>query len=306
VIPEPSVETAMKGMTTMQENPNLAIADLVSRMPDSDQPGKTSTFTGPDPAAAEKIFGEILAGGREAIGALIDLVRATTDPDFRDYRPQYVLHGLAILAGRPGNEAARKVFADAIAEALGSTRYWRGVKALLIQELQAAGGPECATVLGGLLGDGDLCEPAAMALVAIGGTAETFRKAFPAAKGKSRATIAKALGTLKDAASLEALTAAAGDPDRDVRMAAVWGLARIGDPAAGEIALKAASAEDGWERTGGAKACLLLAEVLAAAGKRDEAKRVYEGLREGRKDPKDAYLRDAVARGLQSLVSVRV
>jgi len=92
---------------TAMETKRLDVPALVLRMPDSDQPGKASTFTGPDPEAASKVFDEILAGGGEAIADLIALVRDTADPAFKDYRPQYVLHGLALRAGRPGNEDGR-------------------------------------------------------------------------------------------------------------------------------------------------------------------------------------------------------
>jgi len=77
------------------------------------------------------------------------------------------------------------------------------VKAILIQEIQAVGGAEAAAALGARLLDEDLCDPAAMALVAIReGAAEEFRRALPASKGSagwrsSRRSARSATGSLR-------------------------------------------------------------------------------------------------------------
>ncbi len=291
----------MKGTTNMPAERRTDIARLLKRIPDSDDPGQTSTFTAPDPALAEAIFDQVLAGGREAILDLAALIRDPGDPEFKDFRPHYVLHGLALRAGRPGNEDRRRLFAEALASKLADGAISKGVKAMLLRELQAAGGKEAIPALGALLLDEDLRDPAALALLAIGAdSAGAFRGALAKAKGAGRVTILQALGVLRDADSTAALRDAAGDPDRAVRMAAVWALGAIADPGGMEALLKASGSEDGWERTQGAKACLIFAERLAASGKKEEARRVYEHLKEARKAPEDAYLREAAERGLRS------
>src|SRR6266545_6934284 len=88
--------------------------------PKPDRWGAASKFTGPDPDAAEKIFAEILSGGRESITELLGLVREPSDADYKNYKASYVLHGLVILAGRAGQENQRRLLADTLASQLGS------------------------------------------------------------------------------------------------------------------------------------------------------------------------------------------
>jgi HEAT repeat protein len=273
------------------------ILQLLKRIPEADDPGKTSTFTGPDPALAEMISDQVLAGGRESIQDLARLVKDPREEDFKDFRPQYLLHCLALRAGRPGNEEKRRLFAEALASLLDDGQITKAVKASLIQELQAAGGKESIAALGAKLLDEDLGEPAARALLAIGAeSAAELRSALTKAKGAGRVAVIQGLGVLKDAGSAAALKEAAGDPDRSVRMAAVWALGSIADPDGAETLLKASGAEDGWERSQAAKACLIFAERLQAAGKKEEAKQVYQRLRDSRKDG-EAHLREAAERG---------
>src|SRR6185295_2427450 len=54
--------------------------------PKPDRLGATSKFTGPDPDKAEKIFTEILSGGRESVMELIELVREPSDADYKNYK----------------------------------------------------------------------------------------------------------------------------------------------------------------------------------------------------------------------------
>ena len=275
------------------------IHQLLKRIPEADDPGKTSTFTGPDPALAEMLSDQVLAGGRDSIRALAALVKDTREEDFKDFRPQYLLHCLALSAGRPGNEEKRRLYAEALASLLEDEKTSKAVKALFIQELQAAGGKECIAALGARLVDEDLGEPAARALLAIGAeSAGELRGAVAKAKGAARVAIIQGLGGLRDAGAAAALKDAAGDSDRAVRMAAVWALGSIGDSDGAETILKASGAEDGWERSQAAKACLVLAERLQAAGKKEEAKRVYQRLRESRRETGETHLREAAERGL--------
>jgi len=81
----------------------------------------------------------------------------------------------------------------------------------------------------------------------------------------------------------------------------VWALARIADPGAVDAVVRASGAEDGWERTQAVKACLLLAERLFEGGLAEEARKIYVHLRDTRKEPKEAYIREAAERGLLGL-----
>lgn len=278
------------------------VAELVGRMPDSDNPGQTSKFTGPDPAMAEEVFRAILAGGSDALKELVALVKDPTGPDFKDFRPEYVLHGIAVFVGRPDQRDSRRVLEQVLVEEIGREGHSKWMLAFLLRTLQVAGTKAAAPAIGKHLLDDDLCEPAAMALVAIGdGAAEPLRDALPAAKGKNRATIAQALGVLRvppERKTVTAIQQCTADPLREVRTSAAWALANIGDPNSVDLLLKAAKAEDGWERILGAKACLLLGERLLEGGMKGVAFRLYMELRDAKRGTDEAYLAEAAERGI--------
>jgi HEAT repeat protein len=294
------------------------IKALVAQMPDADKPGQTSKFTGPEPGKAKDIYEAILAGGRNSLLELIGLLRDPNDPAPKDFRAEYVVHGLAICVGAAGKEKQRKMFAETlgsqlarpeplpvISRLIGRKRAIlpAAVQGFLIRELQVAGGSESVKAIGRALSDEALCEPAAQALVAIGGksAAGQLRAALGKAKGRCRVTIAQNLGVLRDAASVGALRKCLLDPDREVRLAAAWALARIGDAGSVDLVLKESDAEAGWERIKATQACLLLAENLAAAGKKRDAAKIYGHLRDTRTDPKEQYVREVAVRGLAAI-----
>jgi HEAT repeat protein len=267
--------------------------------PKAERPGGASKFTGPDPDAAEKIFGEILSGGRESITELLGLVREPGDPDYRNYKAGYVLHGLVILAGRTGHENQRRLLAETLASQLGSDKHSKAVKGLIIRELRVMGGKESVSALGRQLPDDDLCGDAALALLTIReGAASQFRGALEKSQGRNRVTIIQALGVLQDADSAGALRKALGEPDPAVRRTAAWALANLGDANATEALLKSADSAEGWDRTEATRHCLLLAERLAAGGKQAQANRIYVHLRDTRKDPSERHIRETAEKAL--------
>jgi len=286
----------------MAEKPDVKA--LVETMPDldsrKDKKGKVHTtgkLTGPKWPDAEKVYEAILDGGREAVAAVVDLLEPIDDG--RDYKARYVLAGLAAFVCRDGREKHRAVYDEALASRLGGDRP-KPVRAFLLRQLQTAGDKSAVAAAGKLLLDEDLCEPAAQALVAIDPKAagEALRRALPRADGPRRLTIVQGLGVVADAASARALREALGDADREVRIAAGWSLARLGEDGSVEALMKAADAKDRWERIQAARACLLLAEKLRAAGKGTEAARLYKHLRDTRRDESERYLREAAERAL--------
>jgi HEAT repeat protein len=150
------------------------------------------------------------------------------------------------------------------------------------------------------LRDEALYPDAAMALLAIrDGAAEQFRAALPDVTGPQRVAVIQALGTLRDGESAGPLRRAAErDPDPVARLEAVWALANIGDSAAAGIVMKAADEARGFERVRATKACLLLAERLAAGGRRQDAEKIYRHLRDTRTDPAEQYVRDVAERAI--------
>lgn len=261
--------------------------------------GTASKFTGPDPDAAEKIFAEILSGGRESIKELLGLVREPSDADYKNYKASYVLHGLVILAGRTGHENQRRLLADTLASQLGSDKHSKVVKAVFIRELRTLGGKESVSALGKQLGDDELCGDAALALLTIReGVVSQFRGALGKSKGRSRVTIVQALGVLQDGNSAAVLKKALSEPDHDVRRTAAWALANLGEASATDALLKSADSAEGWDRTEATQHCLLLAERLAATGKQSQADRIHTHLLATRKEPSERHIRETAEKAL--------
>ena len=164
-------------------------------------------------------------------------------------------------------------------------------------------GEEAVEALGARLLDDELCEYATQALLAIGGESAVaaLRKAFRKAEGWNRVTLAQALGVVADSRSVPELRDALRSTNRDLRIAAAWALARIGAESAVADVIGAAERKSGWERIQATNACFLLAQKLAASGKKEKAKSIYMHLRAARKDPSEAYVRDAADAALKSL-----
>jgi hypothetical protein len=288
---------------------------LVAEMPDPDErgmychvvvknevgpDGKPRIETTPiDKDKIEKAVAEIQKCGREAVVGLVGmLVEPLEGDDVQPIKAKYALHVLGLCASKMPGDDARRDYALALASQLGGNRS-KGVQKYLIQEVQTFGRKEVVATLGKFLTDADLCDAAARALVAIrDGAVEPLRAALGQAKDACRLAVVQALGALADAGSADALRQALGDPDREVRIAAGWGLANIGAGAAAGALTKAADAAEGWERIQMTKACLLLSERLVTQGKKDEAKTIYAHLRDSRKDPAEAYVREAAEKAL--------
>ncbi len=277
--------------------PSAKLKTLVNQMPDPDNRG---AYTNMDKAKIETAIAEIHKGGRDSIIGLIDMLVEPGKGD--DVKPHYALHVLAVLVCKPGDDKPRAEFARTVASQLvrpGPRGRPKGVQRYLIRQLQVAGGKEVAPVLGKALLDPELCEPAALALLAIGkGAADQLRAALPKVKGKCRLAILLGLGFLADRGAADTFKQAIGDGDSQIRIAATWGLARIADAAWADALLKMADAHKGWERIKHTKACLLLAENLLAAGKETAATRIYAHLRKTRTEPSELYIRQAAQKGL--------
>lgn len=269
------------------------LAELINRLPDPDERGLLSNI---DKETVDNVTSRIQEGGRRSLRALVDLLLEPGQGD--DVKPRYALHCLAVHVCKLGDRKGRRAFAKALASELGGDRP-KAVQEYLIQQLQVAGGQESVPALGQMLLDEQLCEPAAQALVAIGdGAAEQLRNALPKVKGKSRLTVIQNLGVLRDAGSADAMKEALGDEDREIRLAAGWALANIGDAGCVDLLLKAADAQQTYERIKATKACLLLAEQLLAAGKKELAAKIYKHLHDTRSGSDQAYICELAKEGM--------
>ena len=266
-------------------NSSVSVAELVSKLPDPDENGLLSNI---DKESVENVIAEIHKAGREGIVGLIDML---VEPDKADdVKPRYALHCLAVYVCKLKDRKHRRAFAEILASQLDRDRP-KQIKGYLIRQLQVGGGKEVAGALGKFLLDEELCEYAAQALVAIvDGAGQQLRDALPKAKGRCRLTVIQNLGVVRDRKSVDALREALGDEDRDIRLAAAWGLANIGDPGSVNVLIKEADVQYPHERIKAAQACLLLAESLLAAGKKKDAMKIYAHLRDTRTDPAEQYL----------------
>ena len=79
----------------------------------------------------------------------------------------------------------------------------------------------------------------------------------------------------------------------ELRQVAARALADMADTGAVVPLLKAADTSKGFERIKQTGACLQLAENLLALGRKEEATRIYQHLRDTRKDTAEAYIREA-------------
>jgi len=267
-------------------------AQLVARMPRPDPEDKI--LKNVEPGQVEKVAAELLAGGREAVAALVAML---TEPgaEASDSPVRHALHALVIHACREG-DAQRRAAAAALTSMLSDEARPPAVRSFVVQQLALCGDRDAAPALGALLADEQLYADAVMALLSIGGgsASDQFRAALGDATGSRRVAVIQALGTLRDAASADALRhAAARDPDRSARLAAVRALGSIGDPAAADLLVEAAGQAKGHERVESANACLLLLENLARAGRAKEADALHARLRAMWAGPADRHLRDA-------------
>jgi hypothetical protein len=279
------------------------LAEIVGRVPELDEGGKKGgdkgKLTGPPwPEAIRDIFDPVLAGGKKAVMALIDMLKPVDDG--ADYKVRYTLHGLSMYTCRKGKEKERADVIAAYTTALGQDRP-ASIKEFLVWELETVGDERAVPALAALLDDPTVGPDACRTLVAIGdGAAEPIRAALAGAKGPMRLHLVQAAGYMKDKASVPHLKRAAEADDEDLRVTARWALATIGDAGSADLCLKGARARD-WERVKGVKACLVLAETLAADGNKRAARDVYERLKQACAADEDAYIRDACGRGLKAV-----
>jgi HEAT repeat protein len=267
---------------------------LVEQMPNADSRGMYCTDIDKD--RIEKAIAQIHKGGKDNVVGLIDMLGEPGSD--QDVKPHYALQCLANYVLQSRDEQVRREFAEVLAAQLSSNRS-KYVCGYLCQELQWAGRREACPALGKFLHDEDLVAPASMALVAIrDGAAEQFRPALAGAKGICKLNIVQGLGAVDDKESIPALLALLSDDDRDVRLAAGWGLANMGNAGYVDALIKAAGVSGGWERIQATKHCLVFAEKLTAVGKRTEAARIYAYLRDSRQDVHEKYVRDLAAKAL--------
>jgi HEAT repeat protein len=269
---------------------------LVDQMPDPD--GRGMFTENIDKEKIDKAIAMIHEGGREHIEGLIEMLDQPGSQE--NVKPHYALHCLANHVLIIRDENGRRQLAETLAAKLEGDLPV-ATRIFLCQTLQWAGRQEAAGALGKLLLDETTVEAASMALTAIReGAAEQFRAALPKATGKCRLNVVQGLGAVEDRQSAEALRQALSDPDREVRLAAGWGLSRMGDADSVDALIAAADVSPGWERIQATKHCMVLAEKLSAGGHANAAARIYKHLWDTCTGP-ERYIREAADRAIGAL-----
>ena len=275
------------------------LKNLVQQLPDPD--GRGMYTENMDKEKIDAATAAIAKGGKENMLGLIEMLGEPGSVE--DVKPHYALHCVLNHALIAGDEKLRKEFSEVLASQLGNRQLHPENRAYLCQELQWAGRDEACEALGKVLLDEDVTDAAATALAGIGGerAARQLRSAAAKAKGKARLNLIDALAALSEPKSAETFRAALSDSNREVRIASAVGLAKLGQMDAVEPLFQTADNSQGWERTQLTKACLILAESFARAGKKADAKRVYERLKKTRTSDAEKHIRHAAELGLAAI-----
>ncbi len=160
----------------------------------------------------------------------------------------------------------------------------KDVKRYICRWLGVVGSGACIPAVAELLTDEDLSHPARMALEpkADPAAGAALRAALPKVKGKLLAGLISSIGVRRDAEAIGALSGLATDSDPLVAGAALSALGEIGtEPAA--KALDSVHVPATLSRTL-TRAKIAAANRLAAAGKKDQALRLYKTLALGEPD----------------------
>lgn len=236
--------------------------------------GLIQNMTSEDAAVRLQAFQALQALGEEGLPQLLGRLVEPGQGD--DAGVRLALHGFAAHVARPGAEAERAAFVQALTAHL-ATDAPPGVKRFVIEQLQIAGRAECVAALAACLADAELAESARQALLANPTDAATkaLRDALPKAEGLVRVGLIQALGQRRDVAAVPALLQEAARAEADVRLAALESLGRIGDLRAEPVLAAALGQGTPAEQRIAFDAYLRLGEGLLAAGKRTDAGKVY-------------------------------
>jgi len=147
-------------------------------------------------------------------------------------------------------------------------------------QLRQVGTPAEVPVLGRLLARPETCQMARYALEAIPGdeSLAALRGGLATLKGKMLVGVVNSLAARKDTGSVEALIGLADANDKEVARAALWALGNIAEGRAAEFLI--ARAEKAGAATPPSLAVPLLrcADALHGAGKKEQARAIYEKL----------------------------
>lgn len=210
---------------------------------------------------------------------------------------QTTLERIAFNASRPGSEADRAACSKAIGATITAdlpslTTAW------MIRQLERIGRDEAVPYLVKLLDakDTQIRDCARRALLKNSATeaGDALRKALPSSDSPAwRIAIINALASRREPATLSTLLTEAASDNDDVRIAAMSGLAKIGDKAAAQILAAAMNKGSPAAKRAATDSYLLLADTLADKGDNAAALGIYSAIL-----PSQGYLKCAAVIGI--------
>jgi HEAT repeat protein len=154
-------------------------------------------------------------------------------------------------------------------------------KAITCKRLAVYGGKDAVPALAPLLSDERLASWARIALEAISDPAadEALRQAAGKLQGRLLIGAINSIGVRRDAKAVDILAGRLKDADPEVASAAAVALGRVGGAPAVAALAQLLPGAPGAVRGAVAEGCILCAEQCLAAGRRDEAVRLYDLVR---------------------------
>ncbi len=176
----------------------------------------------------------VLAGGTDSVATLLGMLVAPGTGD--DTKARLALDGIAKYCTRAGGAEDGALYRGAVLGALSGAGD-KEVKAYLIRQLELMGGDEAVDALAGYLEDDRLVEPAVAALLNNGSdaAAKALLEGLTSANDVQALPIVKALGTLQYIPAKNKFKTFSMSADRNLRFAALYALANLGEASSGSI-----------------------------------------------------------------------
>ncbi len=191
-------------------------------------------FPANDAQQFEKLMEEMASLGEEGIIGMAGLINPPGKGD--NTKIYYALSGLSFYANTGTREALRETTSRAYIQAM-EKEADADIRAFIISQIQIVGKGEVVPHLEKYLKDGDLCDPAARALIKINDPSarKTLISALPAAQGNCQYAIIGALGDVRTKDAVEELLKQVSNNDKHAQKLALYALANIGDPSSEAI-----------------------------------------------------------------------